>query len=318
MRTIKRALVVGIDNYGPSNSLSSCVNDAAAVAAVLETNGDNSTNFAVKLGKNILNKAVLAEEIENLFRYDADIALFYFSGHGYLDRTGGYIVTPDAARYEMGVSMDMILGFVNESPVKNKIVILDCCHSGSFGIPTFSKLNNANIGEGVTILTASLKDQAAIATNTYSVFSGLFLEALKGGAAEITGFITPASVYAYIDQALGPWHQRPVFKTNVQIFTPLRTVKPSVPQDILRKLPEYFDTVQTIHALNPTYEYTNTDVAIPEKVSIFKNLQKLVSVGLVTPVDEEHMYWAAQNSSGCMLTPLGKHYWNLVKGKKLF
>ena len=52
-------------------------------------------------------------------------------------------------------------------------------------------------------------------------------------------------------------------------------------------------------------------------MSIFKNLQKLESVGLVCPVGEEHMYYAAMNSKSCKLTPLGQHYWNLVKSGKI-
>ena len=48
----------------------------------------------------------------------------------------------------------------------------------------------------------------------HGLFTSLLLEALKGGAADITGHITPGGIYAYIDKALGPWEQRPVFKTK--------------------------------------------------------------------------------------------------------
>jgi len=44
-----------------------------------------------------------------------------------------------------------------------------------------------------------------------------------------------------------------------------------------------------------------------------KDLQKLQSVGLVIPVDEEHMYFAAMRSKACKLTDLGHHYWRLVQ-----
>ena len=78
--------------------------------------------------------------------------------------------------------------------------------------------------------------------------------------------------------------------------------------------------------LNPSFEYTNTTdymhkviepYANEHNVRIFKDLQKFESAGLVQPVDEEHMYYAAMNSKGCMLTPLGKHFWYLVSQNKI-
>ena len=42
-------------------------------------------------------------------------------------------------------------------------------------------------------------------------------------------------------------------------------------------------------------------------------LQKLEGIGLVVPVGEEHMYFAAMNSKACELTAVGKQYWRLVK-----
>ena len=151
-------------------------------------------------------------------------------------------------------------------------------------------------------------------------------EALKGGAADVVGNITPGSVYAYIDKALGSWEQRPVFKTNVSSFLSLRKVEPAIPLTCLRKITAYFNDVNTPLPLDPSFEYTNTaeqthEVVEPYaneyNVRIFKDLQKLESAGLVQPVDEEHMYYAAMHSKSCKLTPLGKHFWYLVSQNKI-
>ena len=40
-------------------------------------------------------------------------------------------------------------------------------------------------------------------------------------------------------------------------------------------------------------------------------------VGLIVPVDEEHMYYAAMNSKSCRLTALGAQYWRLANENKL-
>jgi hypothetical protein len=321
---MKKALVVGINNY-PSYPLRGCINDASSVATILETNGDGSPNFDVRLETDVQIKSNLKTMIVELFSGKSDTVLLYFSGHGFLNEIGGYLVTPDHKKYDEGISMDEILILANQSKVKDKIIILDCCYSGAMGSPT---INGAvsQLSEGISILTASRDDEPSMEINGHGVFTNLLLDALQGGAADLRGHISPGGVYAYIDQALGAWEQRPVFKTNVTRFTSLRTINPQVSLDILRKIIEYFPNPQDEFKLNPSYEDTNAkDIehvivepyAKPENVVVFKNLQKYQSVGLVVPVDTEHMYFAAMESRSCRLTSLGLHYWRLVKDKRI-
>ncbi len=321
---MKKALVVGINNY-PSYPLRGCINDASSIAKILETNGDGSPNFDVRLETDVQTKSNLKTMIVELFSGKSDTVLLYFSGHGFLNEIGGYLVTPDHKKYDEGISMDEILILANQSKVKDKIIILDCCHSGAMGSPT---INGAvsQLSEGISILTASRDDEPSMEINGHGVFTSLLLDALQGGAADLRGHISPGGVYAYIDQALGAWEQRPVFKTNVTRFTSLRTINPQVPLDILRKIIEYFPNPQDEFKLNPSYEDTNAkDIehvivepyAKPENVVVFKNLQKYQSVGLVVPVDTAYMYFAAMESKSCRLTSLGFHYWRLVKDKRI-
>lgn len=321
---MRKALFVGINSY-PSSPLSGCINDASEFAQIIERNSDGSPNFDVRLKEDVQTKSELKGLIADLFSGDSDTALFYFSGHGYIDDIGGYIVTPDYKRHDFGVSMDEILTIANDSKCKDRIIILDCCHSGALGSPKAIG-SAAHIGEGVSILTASRDNESSLEINGHGLFTNLLLEALKGGAADLRGHITPGSVYAYIDQALGPWDQRPVFKTNITRFTSLRTVEPQVSLDILRKMVEYFPTPEQEFKLDPSFEDTNTKTvehkiikpyAKTENVSKFKHLQKLQSIGLVVPVDEDYMYFAAMNSKGCRLTALGYHYWRLVKDRRI-
>jgi len=319
---MKRALLVGINDY-PSEPLRGCINDALGLGNILETHGDGSPNFAVKVATDVKTKSELKTMIAELFFGTCDTVLLYFSGHGFLNEIGGYIVTPDYKKYDEGISMDEILTLANQSKSKDKIIILDCCHSGAMGSPALAA-GAAQLNEGISILTASRDDEPSMEVNGHGVFTNLLLDALQGGAADLRGHISPGGVYAYIDQALGPWEQRPVFKTNVTRFTSLRTINPQVPLDILRKITEYFPVPQQEFDLDPSFEYTNAlDIehsviepyAKPENVAIFKHLQKFQSVGLVVPVDAEHMYFAAMNSKKCRLTALGFHYWKLVKDK---
>lgn len=321
---MRKALVVGINKY-PTNPLTGCINDATSVAKILRTNGNGSPNFDVKLETNVQTKSKLKTMIVKLFSGSNDIVLLYFSGHGFLNELGGYLVTPDHSQYDEGISMDDILSLANKSKAKDKIIILDCCHSGAMGSPQLNG-NMSHLNEGVSILTASKDDEPSMEINGHGMFTNLLLDALHGGAADLRGHISPGGVYAYIDQALGAWEQRPVFKTNVTRFTSLRTINPQVSVDILRKIVEYFPTPHDEYKLNPSFEFTNSKKNIHEikkpyakskNVKIFKNLQKFQSVGLVVPVKTEHMYFAAMNSKSCKLTSLGFHYWRLVKDGRI-
>jgi uncharacterized caspase-like protein len=323
---MRKALVIGINNY-PNTELFGCINDASAFGNTLKTNGDGSPNFDVRLLTDVTTKGDLKGHIKELFAGKCETALFYFSGHGLFDESGGgIIVTPDFKDNDEGVSMDDILHIANESKAQNRVIILDCCHSGSFGSPQLTGGRSAQIGEGVSILTASKSDEASVEVNGHGIFTNLLLDAMQGGAADLRGHITPGSIYSYIDQALGPWDQRPVFKTNITRFTSLRTVTAQVSPDIFRNLNKYFTAPEDHFQLDPSFEFTNDPkiehefvepYADAKNVSVFKDLQKLTSVGLIVPVDEQHMYFAAMNSKSCKLTALGFHYWRLVKDKRI-
>lgn len=322
---MKKALVVGINNY-PSAPLNGCVRDATEFSDLIRTHGDGTANFNVLLKADIPRKSLLLELLHDLFLDKNETALFYFSGHGFINELGGYLVTPDHRKYDEGISMNDILTLANKSAATNKIIILDCCHSGAIAAPVMVPGVAGHINEGVTILTASRREQPAMEVKGKGVFTTLLLEALKGGAADVNGQITPGSVYAYIDQALGPWEQRPVFKTNISRFASLRRTAARLAPAVLKKITEYFPLPETEHRLNPSYEYSN-DPAITHNyclpyasehhVAIFKSLQQMNSAGLVEPVGEEHMYWAAMKGKACRLTPLGEHYWRLVKEHKI-
>ena len=315
---MRRALIIGIDDYN-SSPLGSCVNDANAMKEILETHGSGDPNFQVLLmtsPPNEVTKPKLREAVERLFATDCDIALFYFAGHGIIRSAEGYIVTKDSTRYDEGVSMTEILNFANRSPVKDRVVILDCCHSGRMGSPNIQEGGLAQLSEGLTVLTASRDSEAAMEQGAGGVFTQLVVAALDGGAADLRGHVTPGSIYAYVDQALGAWDQRPIFKTNITRFMSLREVAPQVALETLRKIVDYFPDPTFHHALNPSYEFTK-EGNDPENVKIFKDLQKMEGVGLVVPVDEEHMYFAAIHSKSCRLTALGCQYWRLAKEQKL-
>ena len=322
----KKAVIIGVDAYPGAARLNGCVNDARDIAGLLERHADGSKNFDVDLQTDPPTKADLIGLIRQAFAGDSTIAVLYFSGHGFVNELGGYILAPDARASDEGVPMDSILQLANASKCRNRVIILDCCYSGAAGEPRFAGGNTTHVMEGVTILTASRKDETSMEVNGHGVFTNLLLEALRGGAANLNGYITPGSIYAYIDQALGEFEQRPVFKTNITRFISLREAMAPVPTEVLRRMIDYFPTAEHPYPLDPSYEDTNTEdrkyppappFARPHNVAIFKDLQKLQSVGLLIPVGAPFMFFAAMESKSCRLTALGQHYWRLAKKKRI-
>lgn len=324
---MRKALIVGIDHYDHIGNLSGCVNDAHSVNSVLERHADGTVNFATpKLltgtsATDRVEKGQLKSAARELFSDDSEIALFYFAGHGYIEDTGGFLCGTECRSGDDGLSLAELMTLAGTSPAKNKIVILDSCHSGIAG--NRAEQTVAEVKEGMTILTASTAEQYAmeVAGGGAGVFTSLFVDALGGAAANLLGDVTPGSVYAHIDQSLGPWAQRPMFKTNVKSFVSLRKATPPIPLSDLQALATHFPTPDYNFPLDPSYEperaieYKSSDAVPPpdpQKTAVFAVLQRYVKVNLVRPVGEPHMWHAAMNSKSCELTVLGEHYQKLV------
>lgn len=318
---MRGALIVGVDYYNNIESLHGCVNDAYSVKSVLERNSDGDINFECSLlvasnEHNLVERSVLKDNIEDLFERDLDVALFYFAGHGHLESSDGYIMASDSKRGDEGVPLSTILKFANESPAKNKIIILDSCHSGIVGNNPGEK--TATLSDGVTILTASTSNQYSSEVDGKGLYTTLLVDALNGSASNLTGDITPGSVYAHIDQSLGAFEQRPVFKTNVKEFVSLRRVTPPISKDKLRQIAKLFPNAGYEYSLDPTYEpeMKGRDKGMPdpnqENTKTFAILQEYNRLNLLKPINADHMWNAAMESKSCKLTALGEHYRGLA------
>ncbi len=312
---MKKALIVGMENYKGCKPLIGCINDAQEVYKLLSKNEDGSPNFSC-IQKNDITTRELTYEIRKLFSEDLDIALFYFSGHGATYFDDEYICTYDSDNIIPGIKTSDILSTVNSSKCKNKIIILDSCFSGGMGHT--SLIQNADLlAKGVTIITSSCDNQTSGMIGGRSIFTALLCQALKGGASNLFGQITPGSVYAFIDKALSNISQRPVFKSNIHEFITLRTVNQRIANGELKLLTTLFPTPDFEFQLNPSFEDTNTDIMIEDNVKKFKILQLYNQNGLVIPSDEQFMYFAAMKSKTCILTPLGKYYWTIISKKNI-
>ena len=314
----RRALLVGIDDY-PTAPLSGCVNDARKIGAALSKHEDGSPNFEcreVLSGVDEVSRSSLRAAIQRLFEPEADAAVFFFAGHGTVNNLGGYLVTPDAEKYDEGIPMQDVLSLANQSAAGEALIILDCCHSGALGqLPAIDNMK-ALLRQGLSVLGACRETEYAVEKNGGGLFTSLVVDALRGGAADVCGKVTAASVYAYVDEILGAWDQRPLFKSHVSKLISLRNCQPVVPLEMLRLLPRYFPEPHHEFPLDPSYE-PDAEPPNAEHEAIFGHLQKYRDARLLIPVGASHLYYAAINSKACCLTPLGKFYWHLANNGKI-
>lgn len=308
---MKRALLVGIDAYDHFRSLGGCVNDVVALTPLLARHDDAAPNFDCQTytsSTGRVTRDVLLAAIDALLAPGADVAMLYFAGHGAQETNDVTLVTTDGTKQSPGVKLSDVLARVQVSPVGEVVVILDCCFSGGAGgVPQLGG-SAAALRPGLSMLTASRGDQTSAETAAgRGMFSTYLGGALDGGAADVLGKVTLASLYAYLTESFGAWEQRPTLKANVERLHELRRCPSAVPLEALRRLPQLFDPADSDLPLDPSYEPT-AEPRDEQHETDFATLQRCRAAKLVEPVDAEHLYFAAMNSTACRLTPLGRHY----------
>ncbi len=308
---MKRALLVGIDDYDHFSPLGGCVNDVVALTPLLARHEDATPNFDSQTrtsNTGSVTHDMLLRAVDALLAPGADVALFYFAGHGAQEMSDVTLVTTDGTRQSPGIKLSDFLARVQASSIGEVVVILDCCFSGGAGGVPQLGTSTAAVRPGLSMLTASRGDQTSAETaagrGLFSIYLG---GALDSGAADVLGKVTLAGLYAYLTESFGAWEQRPTLKANVDRLHELRRCSPAVPLEELRRLPQLFASAEADLPLDPSYEPTVEPYDAQHQAD-FAVLQHCRAAKLVNPVDAEHLYFAAMNSTACRLTPLGRHY----------
>ncbi|HEY9624699.1 MAG TPA: caspase family protein [Crinalium sp.] len=239
------ALVVGINAYQHLPGLQAPARDAEAIAHQLQTSGE----FRVHRLPEVIQEgqpkvgaktAVTLRELEtalvNLFKPKGSniphTALFYFSGHGIQKEAGiqeGYLAVsdsrPDVGFY--GLSLFWLRRLLQESPVRQRILWLDCCHSGE--LLNFLEADpGARAGTDRLFMAASREYEAAYESldGPYSVFTQALLDGLNP-QREASGIITNHSLTAWVSQCLNGEVQQPLFENSGSEIILTRRVGPA-------------------------------------------------------------------------------------------
>ena len=114
---MKRALLIGIDQYDSFNSLAGCVNDVDALEPLLNRNDDNSPNFDCQKRTSStggVTRDALLGDLDGLLGGGADVALLYFAGHGAASGADVALVTRDATAATPGIDISEVLAKVKK------------------------------------------------------------------------------------------------------------------------------------------------------------------------------------------------------------
>jgi hypothetical protein len=326
----KKALLVGIDAYKNLHELTGCVADAEALHPLLKRHADGKTNYepAMLLGQSgrsrrRITRPVLRNALRKLFADPGEV-LFYFSGHGAVTETGGYLATYEAERDDWGIPMQEVVEWAKESRASQILLILDCCHSGEIGdAPLLNSSHTQNplavLRQNMTIIAASRNYQSAVEVNGHGLFTSAVLEALGGGAADHMGWVSAPAVYSYVERRFNGWQQRPVYKTHATELMVVRECEPLIERLKLWELVRYFRRPEHQYRLDTDYE-PEDEFGKPKarrnerKIAIGRLFKRYRDAGLLkATAAEEDFFWAAHRGHTVELTPRGREYWWLVK-----
>lgn len=130
----RKAVVIGMSDYGDGRSLNNTLNDAADMAAVLTQLG-----FEVTLLKDNDQRTLKTNLTSWFQRIEGnDMAIFYFAGHGIEVNGTNYLIPVDAdlnsetdVEYNT-MNVNWLLGNLEEKKVGMKLLILDACRNNPF------------------------------------------------------------------------------------------------------------------------------------------------------------------------------------------
>ncbi|MET7273125.1 AAA domain-containing protein [Streptomyces flaveolus] len=236
----RHALLVGVSTYdsGEYQDLPAVRADLHYMRAVLENTEIGMYNECAVAAEPTRAEMLHAVETFLEARQPSETALLYFSGHGeYCEQDGQlYFLTRDTDPADLpgtAVPADFLERMLQSCRAASKLVLLDCCSSGSVvqgwtakgpaGQPDRPAPSTLLKPTGVYFITASDALQAASAMAPQgsdlgtSRFTGEIVEGLRNGWIKGGGWITPDDLFDYLTARMSrdgvPEEQRPTKST---------------------------------------------------------------------------------------------------------
>lgn len=226
---MRKALVVGINNYPYLGNLKTPASDAEQIASLLGNHGgfqverlpvkEKEEQLCVDENpspQQLVTSTKLKQALAELFKPHGsdvpDTALFYFAGHGLRSDEGiteGFLATSNARpdKDVWGVSLSWLKQLLLSSPVKQQIIWLDCCYSGQLLNGKFINLQEANPGErgqgrDLSFIAACGDASVAYGNAEHGILTRLLLKGLDPHICVVGQWINNHDLAAFISKQL--------------------------------------------------------------------------------------------------------------------
>lgn len=215
---MRRAVLVAASRFEDPAfpPLQFAVRDAERLQAILEDPALGGFDQVAMLANPPGNVARIGLERMARACDPGDVLLFYFSGHGKLDRDGSLaLAMSDSDTAVLGATSlvsDELKRILNLSKASQKIMILDCCYSGAVGVVGFkgalgdSIENLAQNFRGSFLLAASQRFERAWENEEKGAgaLTNALIEGVRTGAASNSGQdeITLSEIASYVKRTV--------------------------------------------------------------------------------------------------------------------
>lgn len=220
-----KAVLVGVSDYSKNSScnydLPYCRNDIFAIQKSL-VNGLNVNVDDINLlgANNSVTIKDLETMLNNILCDNYETFIFYFSGHG-----GKNILCLS----DSNITIENLIDVIGRLNFKNKVIILDSCHSGSFDVEQQSTLDinqtvDSFIGHGYAVLAScGANETSGFRPNKrISLYTSFICDALQFKSTIRKGRKTLESIQETVYYLGKIWNennsckiQQPIFRENI-------------------------------------------------------------------------------------------------------
>ncbi|MDV6217849.1 caspase family protein [Flavitalea sp. BT771] len=241
MEGVTYFLIVAVEKYHSSDftQVSYAQNDGNGIAEAYKELGYDTTNMTLLLNDKATRSSIFhALEVMSERTREEDRIVIYFAGHGANDAGMNYILPVDAQIDRLpktGISMESMLGILNESISSRKILFFDCCHSGFTAGNNVRDTTSAFKGDDLEyafrtaeycVGFASCKSSQKSLSHkalSHGVWSHFLIQSLKGEAASGVyqdGYLMAGSLQKYLHDNTYEYLQK--FTTEKKVQTPMQ------------------------------------------------------------------------------------------------
>ena len=242
------ALVVGIAQYDNFRNLDKAATDAVAIVRLLQVHGQYQVEplpkrlvaaenrWELATDKKLTGKD-LGQTLETFLLEQANghEALLYFAGHGFEvpglgSKKKGYLATSDCTSDGRNAILFSDLNdLIRESSLSSLVVILDCCHAGSFLERTLleSTLTAFKEKKDYYLITACRSFERSREGEEHGVFTASVLKGLQAENADSEGAVTGDRLFDFVQRELRQSGQEPIRSGTGRSIT-LVTYQPQV------------------------------------------------------------------------------------------